>query len=71
MPYTRCPSCNKSLSNRRPYYEKKLEEIYSNNMLSEEEKKNKKQELVEDLELGNCCKIRFITSIDEERILVT
>lgn len=70
-PYIRCITCNKVLGNRYPIYNKGIEEIYSNKSYSDEDKLNKKEELVNSLKLNSCCKMRLITTINKETILIT
>lgn len=71
MLFVKCPSCKTQLANKQILFEERLEEICNNEKLTEKQKNEQKKKLLDDLNLKRyCCRMRMLTYIREELILV-
>lgn len=69
--YFDCPTCGTNLAKKQIPYEEAFQKICNNPKLKEEEKNKLKSKLLDQFDIINiCCRMRFLTYVDESDILV-
>lgn len=69
--YFDCPSCGTNLAKKQIPYEKDFNDICNNPKLTKDQKDTQKSKLLDKYDITNiCCRMRFLTYIDESDVLV-
>ena len=69
--YFDCPTCGTNLAKKQIPYETDFRKICDNPKLKKEEKDKLKSKLLDKYDITNiCCRMRFLTYVDESDLLV-